>query len=284
MNPYASRLEDIPAADSYDDLPCYGRYHPRPDEFRVNLEHVDSESPVSLQYWTSVIDLCDESVMIYPADEGGRDVFALGNVIVKSSHLHETREVDYSYADSNEVNAISLARDALKTHQIGDRQVLIQERVPGVGLNVALPYLSPSQKASFKKQARAVLRRLSAIKPADGSQAHRHVVHDPNITTNGRINPLEAEILFSHEGDSDAGFMHNDFTDSNCIVDDDRIVGLVDWEMAGFFGWKTAGEIHRRIRTPQREHFTAANLSEETLRDIMWWSDLYDDGRPESDD
>lgn len=129
-----------------------------------------------------------------------------------------------------------------------------------------------------------MLRRLSAIKPADESQAHRHVVQDPNITTNGRITALEAEILFSHDSGSDAGLMHNDFTESNCIVDDDRIVGLIDWEMAGFFGWKTAGEIHRRIRTPQREHFTAANLSEETLRDIMWWRDLYDDGRPEPDD
>ncbi|KAF6842689.1 hypothetical protein CMUS01_02817 [Colletotrichum musicola] len=255
-------------------------------EFRINPEHVNCEYPASLQYWTSVIGLCDESARIYPADEGGLDVFALGNIIVKSSHLHEAGEIDYSYADSNEVNAISLAKDALKelnirTHQIGGRQVLIQERIPGVGLNVALPYLSPPQKASFKQQARAVLRRLSAIKPADKSQAHRHVVHDPNITTNGHINPLEAEILFSHDGGPDAGLMHNDFTDSNCIVDDDRIVGLVDWEMAGFFGWKTAGEIHRRIRTPQREHFTAANLSEETPRDIMWWSDLYDDGQPE---
>ncbi|KAF6792984.1 hypothetical protein CSOJ01_14065 [Colletotrichum sojae] len=144
--------------------------------------------------------------------------------------------------------------------------------------------LVPSQKASFNQKARAVLRRLSAIKPADGSQAHRHVVHDPNITTNGRINPLEAEMLFSDDSGSDASFMHNDFTDSNCMVDDDRIVGLVDREMAGFFGWKTAGEIHRRIRTPQREHFAVANLSEETLRDIVRWSDLYDDGRPGRDD
>lgn len=75
--------------------------------------------------------------------------------------------------------------------------------------------------------------------------------------------------------------MHNDFSTSNCIVDDDRIVGLVGWEMAGFFGWKTAGEVHSRIRTPQREHFVNANLSEEKLRDIMWWNDLYDEGMPE---
>lgn len=70
--------------------------------------------------------------------------------------------------------------------------------------------------------------------------------------------------------------MHNDITPSNIIVDDDRIVGLVDWEMAGFIGWKTAGEIHRRIRTPQRESFVNITLSEERLQDIMYWNDLYD--------
>lgn len=78
------------------------------------------------------------------------------------------------------------------------------------------------------------------------------------------------------------GFMHNDFTESNCIVENDRIVGLVDWEMAGFFGWKTAGEVHRRIRTPQREHFANVDLSEARLREIMFWNDLYDAGAPES--
>lgn len=76
-------------------------------------------------------------------------------------------------------------------------------------------------------------------------------------------------------------FMHNDFTESNCIVENDRIVGLIDWEMAGFFGWKTAGEVHIRIRTPQREHFANVNLSETRLQEIMFWNDLYDAGKPE---
>jgi hypothetical protein len=51
--------------------------------------------------------------------------------------------------------------------------------------------------------------------------------------------------------------------------------------MAGFFGCKTAGEVHPRIRTPQREHFVNANLGEEQLQDMMFWNDLYDDGVPE---
>jgi hypothetical protein len=314
MNPYASNPDNIPATDIYADVPFYGRYFPRPDDFHIDPQHVNSQDAGSLQYWASVVDLCNESIRIYPADEGGRDVFALGSVIVKSSHLHKPRngqptEIDYSYADANEVQAVAIAKSVLKgirvpkiyfagkvlillnrlalflpltSAQINDRQVLIQERIPGVGLNVAWPYLSQGQKESFKQQAREILRQLHTVKPADGRRSRYHVVQDPDILTNGRIGPLEGDILFSDTNiDADMSFMHNDFTESNCIVDNDKIVGLIDWEMAGFFGWKTAGKIHRRVRTPQREQYANANVSEETLKDIMWWSDLYDDGMPE---
>lgn len=296
MNPYASNPKDIPATDSYADIPFYGRYFPQPDDFRVDLVHIQSQSEESLKYWASVLDLCNESNRIYPADERGRDVFALGSVIVKSSHLHESstdKVVDYSYADANEVQAIAIAKSFLNdmgvrvpeiyfAGKVRNGQVLVQERIPGVALNVAWPYLSLAQKQSFKQQARAILRRLWTITPTDGRTRRSHVVPDPNIHVNGRIGPTEERYLFSCQDDNpDMGFMHNDFTDSNCLVDDDRIVGLVDWEMAGFWGWSVAAEIHRRVRTPQREHFTKVDLSEERLRDIMWWNDLYDEGVPE---
>ncbi|KAI1303326.1 kinase-like domain-containing protein [Xylaria venustula] len=291
MNPYESDPKKIPTADLYWDIPSYGRYLARPDDFRVHRQYVGSSTEESLKYWASVLDRCDESVRIYPADEEGRDVFALGSVIVKSSHLHKPREpdaVDYTYADANEVQAIALARGVLGdvkvpeiyfNGKITDLPIIIQERIPGVGLNVAWPYLSSKQKAAFKQQARQILRRLHAIKPTAGQhQGHQHVVPDPNILTSRRINPLEKDILFgTPRNDTDVGFMHNDFTTSNCIVDNDKIVGIIDWEMAGFFGWSTAAKIHRRIRTPQREHFVNANLSEETLYDMMLWNDLYDD-------
>lgn len=161
--------------------------------------------------------------------------------------------------------------------------MLVQERLPGVSLTVAWQYLSQGQKEAFRQQAREILRQLHVLQPADGRRARSHVVPDPNILSNGRIHALEGDILFSDANkDPDMGFMHNDLTESNCIVDNDRIVGLVDWEMAGFFGWKTAGEVHRRIRTPQREHFANVDLSEARLREIMFWNDLYDAGAPES--
>lgn len=317
MNPYASNPDDIPVTDLYADVPLYGRYFPRQDDFQVDLQHINSLSSVSLQYWESVVELCNESLRIYPADEGGRDVFALGSVIVKSSHLHDTgngqiKEIDFSYADANEVQAIAIAKSILKevrvseiffagkvrapplslatlqrlTHlhllKLNDRQVLVRVRLPGVGMNVAWPYLSQGQREAFKRQSREVLRQLHAVKPTDGRQIRSHVVRDPNILSNGRIPALEGDILFSSTNtDLDLSFMHNDFSDSNVIVDNDKIVGVIDWEMAGFFGWKTAGEVHRRIRTPQREHFVNANLSEARIEEITHWNDLYDDGAPE---
>lgn len=154
--------------------------------------------------------------------------------------------------------------------------MLVQERLAGIGLNVAWPYLSERQRVSFKSQARQLLRQLHAIKPTGNRKTQDYVVPDPNIGTNGRVGSKEAEILVSPVNDPDLGFMHNDLSESNCIVDDDKIIGLVDWEMAGFFGWEKAAEVHQKIRTPQKEHFVNVNLDEDRLREIMWWNDLYD--------
>ena len=107
------------------------------------------------------------------------------------------------------------------------------------------------------------------------------VVDDPNISSNGRISALEREILFSDSSDDwDTSFTHNDLTLANIIVDHDTIVGLIDWDRAGFFGWTKAGEVHRRVRSPQEEQFADSKLSEEKFRDLTWWNDLYDEGRP----
>ncbi|PTB81774.1 kinase-like protein [Trichoderma longibrachiatum ATCC 18648] len=280
MNPYIAHPDHIPKDDRYADLPLYGRYYPRPDDFRIDVRHANSTSPESLRYWEAVLGL-------YPNE--GRDVFAVGSLIVKSSHRHESAKVDYTYADANEVQAINIAKrvfrgirvpDIYFSGKINGRPVLVQERLPGVSLEVAWPYLSEDQKASFKIQARMMLRQMHAIKAPSSRRMQDHIVPDPSILTNGRLNPQEAQILFSANLDQDLGFMHNDLTPSNCIVDDDKIVGLIDWEMAGYLGWKTAGEIHRRIRCPQREHFVCANVSEERLQGIMWWNDIYDGEMP----
>ena len=118
MNPYESDPEKIPSTDRYADVPLHGRYRPLPTDFQPDVKHVNSTTPESLEYWSSVLAQCTELNRIYENDEGGRDVFALGGVIVKSSHWKGSPEGrrsdrDYSYADANEVEAIRLAREVL---------------------------------------------------------------------------------------------------------------------------------------------------------------------------
>ncbi|KAI1504569.1 hypothetical protein F5X99DRAFT_19141 [Biscogniauxia marginata] len=291
MNPYESDPDKIPKDDLYADVPLYGRYFPRLTDFKPDAKHINSTTPESLSYWSTVLAQCTELNRIYENDEGGRDVFALGSVIIKSSHLKVTPEGrrssrDYSYADANEVEAIRLAKkvlDDIKVPQvyfaakINGRDVFVQERIPGVGLNIAWQYISQSQKACFKEQARQMLQKLRTITPPSEVSSRSYVISDPDPVHHRGIQQAEKEILLAdNENDSDLSFMHNDVSRSNCIVDNDKIVGLVDWEMAGFFGWKTAASIHVRIRSPRRENYASLNLPEELLDDILFWNDLYD--------
>jgi len=163
--------------------------------------------------------------------------------------------------------------------QINGSAVLVQERIARVGLNVAWTYLSPEQKMSFKEQTRSLLRQLHHVQAA-GNRNHRsYVVPDPDPIQNHGIQAIENEILFSlNNDDPDLSLMHNDCQSSNLIVHNDKIVGLVDWEMAGFFGWKTARQVHLEIRMPKKEDFAAARLDDDRLADVLFWNDLYSDG------
>lgn len=122
-----------------------------------------------------------------------------------------------------------------------------------------------------------MLQKLRMVTPPAGIRRRSYVVPDPDPVDHRGIQELEKDIIFGTDNiDPDLGFMHNDVSLSNCIVDNDNIVGLVDWEMAGFFGWNTAEDVHVRIRTPKRENFASLNLPEERLNDILFWNDLYD--------
>ncbi|QPG94031.1 hypothetical protein C2857_004216 [Epichloe festucae Fl1] len=291
INPYEANPAKIPTNDRYSDIPLYGRYLPASDDFQPDPKHTNSVSEDSLKYWASVLDLCNTSNRIYEGLEGARDVFALGSVIIKSSHLHARLQGrrasrDFSYADANEVKATALARSVLKdvkipivyfASKINGRDVLVQERIAGVGLNIAWQYIPAAQKQLFKEEARDILRSMSKVKTPSSSTTRSYIVEDADPQAHRGIQELEYDIIFGEDNrDPDHSFMHNDFTLSNCIVNNDKIVGLVDWEMAGYFGWKTAAQVHVKIRTPRRENFAALNLSEDVLSDILFWNDLYE--------
>ncbi|KAK4862220.1 hypothetical protein LT330_003358 [Penicillium expansum] len=209
--------------------------------------------------------------------ERSRDVFAVGSIIIKSSHLHKQKsaeytETGYTYADANEVEAIAIAKNVLKYIKVPDiyfnGEVLVLVSLLSILLIAYIPLDQWPSGICPGKASRCGLDRCMAVsfaKPkgvfqtastsgtstatihqaTDRGQLHSHVVPDPGILSSGHIQPLEADILFSGiNTDPDMSFMHNDFTKSNCIVDNDQIVGLIDWEMASFFGWNTAREVH----------------------------------------
>ena len=123
MNPYEADPEKIPDTDRYQDVPLYGRYLPRSDDFKPNPSHINSTSPESIQYWESVLCLCNPGNRIYENQDGGRDVFALGSVIVKSSHLKKILDGrrahrDYSLADANEAEATALVREHVRSMKV----------------------------------------------------------------------------------------------------------------------------------------------------------------------
>ncbi|KAF4439483.1 putative phd transcription factor protein [Fusarium austroafricanum] len=271
MNPYEANPTKIPANDRYSDIPLYGRYLPALDDFQPDPEHTNSVSEDSLKYWASVLDLCNPSNRIYEGLEGARDVFALGSVIIKSSHLHA--QLQGRRAETSPMQM------QMKSRQLPWQglDVLVQERIAGVGLNIAWQYISAAQKQRFKEEARSILRNLTKIQPPSSSTTRSYIVEDADPQVHRGIQELEYDIIFGESNrDLDLSFMHNDFALSNCIVNDDKIVGLVDWEMAGYFGWETAAQVHVKIRTPRRESFAALDLSEDILNDILFWNDLYE--------
>jgi Phosphotransferase enzyme family len=125
--------------------------------------------------------------------------------------------------------------------------VLIQERIPGVALAVAWPYLTQTQKHTFKAQAKSIVQSLQSLRGPYG-----YLIPDGDPCRNKGISAEENTLLFSSPPlPSEAAFAHHDLHPSNMIVMDDRIVWIIDWEMAGFWG-ERAGKVHSEMRGPNR--------------------------------
>ena len=111
---YEADPAKLPTSDRYIETPCYGRYLPRPDDFTPATEHINSTTPESIAYWVKVLEQCDHSNKIYENTVTGRDVFAYGSVIIKSSHLKVADERDHTHNDANEQAALALVRNKFR--------------------------------------------------------------------------------------------------------------------------------------------------------------------------
>ncbi|KAK0713133.1 hypothetical protein B0T26DRAFT_753277 [Lasiosphaeria miniovina] len=257
MDPYEANPENIPANDRYADIPMFGRYAAKPDDFRPDPGHILSTTAESLA-----------AAATYDEDVLDSDAVAR----------------DYAYTDANEVKAIALARGALMgvnvrvpcvyfAGKINGHQVLIQERIPGVALCVAWAYLSirPPVVAPAPAPASCAFPSYVMPDPDPDPVAHRgisaaerdilfsssEVTRSGNAETEGGGEGEGKLELDAEEDDDDFSLMHSHLTTSNCIVDrGDRLMGL--------------------MQGPRRENYAALNLPEDVLQDILYWNDLYD--------
>ncbi|KAH7051199.1 hypothetical protein B0J12DRAFT_80290 [Macrophomina phaseolina] len=354
----------LPDSDPFRDMPLYGRYAPSPTDFHPDPAHIQSTSPASIAHWENLLkDYCNEdTLMLSPVDDDsaialGRWIFAIGSVVIKTNHLAPAgrRRRDYSGVDRNEVEAIRLVKERviaagktdIRVPQVyfqgkllgGD--VLVQERLPGVSLEVAWPYLSRERKEALMRQARSFLIALLDV-GVSPSGRRAYVVDDYNAIWARALTPRERKLMLppppapggggrvgigwgvqkrkdsavsaAEEGasaasprfstslreagvpggvfddggssdeeyslehpDSDTRFTHNDMSTGNIIIDDDRIVGVVDWEHAGWIGWRTAALLHKEVRAPLPEMFDRKEFaSDEEWEDAFLWKKLYD--------
>jgi aminoglycoside phosphotransferase (APT) family kinase protein len=90
---------------------------------------------------------------------------------------------------------------------------------------------------------------------------------------NRGISRDEHDIFFTGQ-ETELRFAHNDLQRSNIIVNADKIVGIIDWEMSGWFGDRAA-TVHRRMRCPGKESFVNANVSEDEAEDLAFWGSLF---------
>ncbi|GBF63660.1 Set1 complex component [Trichophyton mentagrophytes] len=251
------------------------------ESFCPDARHILSTSPESIEYWEAILDRCNTSTRITKPSIGGRDVFVIGNITVKSDHLDPGGGSGYHLLDANEVAAVKLVKDAIPGIQVPQtyfnskirgHDILIQSRIPGQPLGEIWPSLTTPQKEGFKSQARDIILKLRRITP-DTLKYPRYFVAGSHKESQRKLSAEEVHSLSPTDTCEDLGVAHNDMVMSNIIVNDDRIVGLIGWSNAGYFNWRTVSRIHAKVRCVDSK--TNAPIPEYHESRVPW-HDLYE--------
>lgn len=131
----------------------------------------------------------------------------------------------------------------------------------------------PNSGAKIWRQT-ASARNCNKLRTLQGP--HQYLVPDPDPLVNKGLTSDEVSRLLGNNPPKQSYFAHNDLQPSNIIVHNDRIVGVIDWEMAGFFG-ERAADVHRNLRTPSYESLSQPGLSDEQKEELIFWNDIYDE-------
>ena len=152
---------------------------------------------------------------------------------------------------------------------------MIQERIAGVALNVAWQYLAQSEKRNFRAQARRLIHSMTARRSRPSPS---FVDEDPVPIQARGLDIEEANILFKPWNEATPpGFVHNNLTKSNIIVRDKAVVGIIGWEVAGFFGGKRARLVQCHRWKEIQYSFATWRVNKKAWADMTYWEeDLYE--------
>lgn len=223
-----------------------------------------------------LLSLCNDETRLNSSMPSRRGVFAVHDKVIKSDHLAAEATGDYSAMDENEHAAVDAVARVLPDIQLPrcrfrmkrhDRDVYIRSRLPGTTLEAAWPHLAREQKINYKEQARNVTRQIHQVRRHGPS----YCVETDNPRVSHKLDQKEYDILFgdTEQDGNDFGAVHNNLVPSNILVENNRIVGIIGWSHAGFFGWDRAKIVHSTLRCP------SSRANEDSESDIAW-DDLYD--------
>lgn len=286
VNPYEADPKRVSKRDPYlNRSPHYGRYAPQTDDFEPKFhDWHSSESEAQRDYWTEIVrKYCTPQNSLNVV--GSRAAFAIGKILV---HVDGDRAEGiaaerYSRLNANELIASRKAEEHLKILNVAvptilfcgtidEKNIVVENRIPGVSLEVAWNYLSASEKESFKAQCQRILERLAAIDNYPASPSY--VCNGLNGVSQPDVADVEQDILFApREEDEILCLTHNDMVRSNIIVDNGRVVAITGWRRSGYFGHERAKRIHMLLRIPERSHIFSSG--ERSTQDQAW-ADLYD--------
>ncbi|KAK7701618.1 hypothetical protein SLS57_011669 [Botryosphaeria dothidea] len=291
VNPYETDVRRLPATAPYQDHPNFGRYTASPSDFHPEPAHIQSSAPASLAYWRRfVAACCTPAARVYRPASAKRDMFAVGGVLVKSYHLclaegaMDRREVLASEFARARMGAMTTttARGAVRVLKVyavvvldGGNPVLVVERVEGVDLDLCWGFLSEAQKRGFKEQMRAFVREMRSIPEGLSRGLQGELERGGMLRCTHDAEEYEKLMGAEAVRKGDWVFMHNDLNRGNIIVKDDRVVAVVDWELAGRFSFEGVRWVHEHLRPPRRREYDRDEMTAEEWDDLFSWEDLY---------
>ncbi|KAI0006959.1 kinase-like protein [Xylariaceae sp. FL0662B] len=195
---------------------------------------------------------------------GGRDIWALGSkYILKNREFYPGSEIEVANTNFAAEKTAGRVAKIVTSWRESNRFYLIQERIDGEPLEDALPNLSRADIARIGRQVGEFLLQLRTItsptmqmldgrpvidrrllKPLPGNSKAGYSVctSDADVAANMALaiedilDPRSIEDLMARMPSAQPfTFSHSDVHEGNIMVKDGKFVGLIDWELAGYY-------------------------------------------------